>query len=83
MLCQVKSQILKVLRIDIADDRCQRAPQSHVIFLLEELIIHLKLCGSQANLQQFHNGFGLQGRPFRESVIFMEFIADDFQGFIN
>jgi hypothetical protein len=48
---------------------------SHAMFLLEELI-HLKICDSQANLQQFHCGFGLQGRPFRQSVIIMGFIAD-------
>lgn len=28
-------------------------------------------------LQQFHNGFDLQDRPFRRSVIIMDFIADD------
>jgi hypothetical protein len=33
---------------------------SNAIFLLEKLI-HMKIC-SQTNLQQFHNGFGLQGR---------------------
>jgi hypothetical protein len=30
-----------------------------------------------------HNSFGLQGRPFHQSVIIMVFIADDLQGFID
>jgi hypothetical protein len=46
------------------------------IFLLEEHI-HLKICGFQTNLQQFHNGFSLQGKLFGHSVIVMEFITDD------
>jgi hypothetical protein len=46
-------------------------------------IIHLNMCGSQTNFQQFLNGFRLQGRPFCQSVIVMEFIADDLQGFID
>jgi hypothetical protein len=60
-----------------------RAPRSHVIFLLEELIVHLKLCGSQTNIQQFHNDFGLLGRTFRQNVIVMEFITNDLQGFVD
>jgi hypothetical protein len=27
--------------------------------------------------QQFHDGFDLQGRPFRQFVIVMELISDD------
>jgi hypothetical protein len=50
--------------------------------MLEEQI-RLKTCDSQTNLQQFHNGFGLQGRPFSHSVIIVEFITDDLQGFID
>jgi hypothetical protein len=49
---------------------------------LEELIMHLKECTSQTNPQQFYNGFGMQGRPFLQSDIVMEFIADGLQGFI-
>jgi hypothetical protein len=37
----------------------------------------LEKFGSQANLQQFHNGFSLQDRPFHQSVIVMEFITED------
>jgi hypothetical protein len=50
---------------------------------LEELIILLELCGSKKNLQHFHNGFGLQGRPFHQSVIIMEFTTDDLHGIID
>jgi hypothetical protein len=46
----------------------------------EKLTINLKICGSQTNLQQFSNGFGLQGRPFHQSFMAMEFITDDLQG---
>jgi hypothetical protein len=31
--------------------------------LLEELTIHLKICGSQTNFQQFRDGFDLQDSP--------------------
>jgi hypothetical protein len=50
---------------------------------LEELIILLKICDSKTTLLQFRNGFGLQGRLFHQSVIVMEFIVDDLQGFID
>jgi hypothetical protein len=43
---------------------------------LEELIVHLKTYGSQTNLLQFHDGFDLQERPFRQCVIVMELISD-------
>jgi hypothetical protein len=32
---------------------------------LEELIVHLKICSSQTNLQQFHDDFHLQDKPLR------------------
>jgi hypothetical protein len=51
--------------------------------LLEEFFIHLEECGSQTNLQHYHHGSGLQGRPFHQSVIIMEFIADGLQSFID
>jgi hypothetical protein len=54
-----------------------RGAHNHAIFLLEEVIIHLKICGSQTNLQQFHNGFSLQGRPFHHSVIVVEFVEQE------
>jgi hypothetical protein len=41
------------------------------MFLLEELIIHLKICGSETDFQQFHDGFDLQDRLFRQCVIVM------------
>jgi hypothetical protein len=47
---------------------------------LEELVIYLKLCGSQANLQQIPDGFALQDRPFRQCVIVVELISDDLWG---
>jgi hypothetical protein len=46
-------------------------------FLLEELVVHLKICGSQSNFQQFHDGFDLQDRPFRQCVIVIELGSDD------
>jgi hypothetical protein len=45
--------------------------------------VYLKIYGSQTNLQHLHIGFWLQGRPFHWSVIIMEFIAVDSQGFID
>jgi hypothetical protein len=43
----------------------------------------VKICGSHTNLQQFYNGFGLQGKPLRQSVIVVEFITEDLQCFID
>jgi hypothetical protein len=54
-----------------------RASHSHAIFLLEEVIIHLKICGSQTNFQQFHDGFNVQDRPFHQCVITLELASDD------
>jgi hypothetical protein len=51
--------------------------------VLQELIILLKICDSETNLQKFHNGFDLQGKPFLQSFIVMEFITDDLQDFID
>jgi hypothetical protein len=50
---------------------------------LEELIVHPKICGSQTNFQQFHDGLNLQDRPFGQSVIVMEIISDDLYGFVD
>jgi hypothetical protein len=47
------------------------------IFLLEELIVNLKICGSQTNFQQFHDGFNLRDRLFCQCVIIMELISGD------
>jgi hypothetical protein len=38
MLCRVMSQILELLQVDVGNEG-DRAPHSHAIFLLEELII--------------------------------------------
>jgi hypothetical protein len=38
----------------------KRSPHCHASLLLQEVIIHLKICGSQSNFQQLNNGFGLQ-----------------------
>jgi hypothetical protein len=72
-----------MFHVNIANGRLKRTPHSHALFLLEELIIHFNVCGSQTNFQRFHNCVKLQGTPFHESVIVMEFIADDMQGFID
>jgi hypothetical protein len=50
---------------------------------LEELVVHLKICGSQANLQQLHGDFDLQDGPFRQCVIVKELISDDLWGFVD
>jgi hypothetical protein len=42
----------------------ERASHRHAIFLLEELIVRLKIHGSQANFQQFHDGLDLLDSPF-------------------
>jgi hypothetical protein len=34
-------------------------------------------------LPEYHNGSGLQGRPFHQSIIIVELITDDFQGVID
>jgi hypothetical protein len=44
---------------------------------LEELFVHLKICGSEAKLQQLHDGFDLQDRPSRQCVIVVELVSDD------
>jgi hypothetical protein len=43
---------------------------------LEELIVHLKIYGSQIKLQQLHDGFYLQDTLSRQCVIVMELISD-------
>jgi hypothetical protein len=42
----------------------------------------MKICGSQANLQQLHDGFDLQDRPFRRCDIVIALISYDLQGFV-
>jgi hypothetical protein len=71
----VKSHFLKMVHEDVAN--YWEPFHSHVIFLLEEIIIHLKVGGSQTNLQQFHEGFNLQNGLFCRCVITVEFISDD------
>jgi hypothetical protein len=77
MLCLVKSHFLKILHVDDANDVRYRAPHSHAICLLEKPIMCLKICGFQTNPQQFNDGSVLQGRPFCQCAIVMEFITDD------
>jgi hypothetical protein len=57
-----------------------RGPHSHIILLLEELIVHLILavCGSQTNLQQLHDGVHMKDRS--ASVIVMEPVTDNLHG---
>jgi hypothetical protein len=50
---------------------------------LEEYVLHLKICGSQANFQRLPDGFDLQGIPFHQCVIVVELIYDDLQVFID
>jgi hypothetical protein len=50
---------------------------------LEELVIPLKIGGSQASIQQFHNDFDPQDRPFRQCVILMDLISDNLYGFVD
>jgi hypothetical protein len=50
---------------------------------LEELIVLLKVSGSQTNFQQLHDGFDLQERLFRQCVIVWELISDDLFGFVD
>jgi hypothetical protein len=50
---------------------------------LEELAVHLKRYGSQANPRQLHDGFNLQSRPLRQCVIVVELISDELQGFVD
>jgi hypothetical protein len=52
-------------------------PIAIVFFLLNEFIIHLKICGCPANLQQFHDGFDWQGRSFLQRFIILKLISDD------
>jgi hypothetical protein len=82
MLCRVESLFLKMFHVVVTNDGSQRASLSHNIFLLEELV-HLKIYGSHANLQQLRNGFELLDRPFRQCVIVLELISDDLSGFVN
>jgi hypothetical protein len=46
--------------------------------LFVEKLVHLKICGSQANLQQLHDAFDVQDRRFRQCVIVVELVSDDF-----
>jgi hypothetical protein len=40
-------------------------------FCLEEFVVHLQMFGSQANLQQLHNGSDLQNTPLLQCFIFV------------
>jgi hypothetical protein len=62
---------------DVANDGVERISNRHAIFLLEELVVNLKIRDSQADLQQFHDGFDLQDREFRQFIIVVELIFDD------
>jgi hypothetical protein len=53
------------------------------VFLLEELTVHLKICGHHTIFQQFHDGFDLQDRMFRLCVIVMKRISDYLHGFVE
>jgi hypothetical protein len=77
MVCVVPIQKLfsQILQVDIINDG---ASSFHVIFLLEELIVYLKIYGSQINFQQFHDGSDLQDRQFCKCVIIVELISTDF-----
>jgi hypothetical protein len=44
---------------------------------LEELVVYLKICGSQANLQQLYDGFDLQDRTLGQFAIVFELLSDD------
>jgi hypothetical protein len=46
---RVKSNCLKMLYVDVTNERWQRASHSHAIFLLQVPIVHLKIYGSQTN----------------------------------
>jgi hypothetical protein len=48
---RLECQFLKVLHIVVTDHRGQSVYHSHAIFLLEELVIHLKIGSFQANFQ--------------------------------
>jgi hypothetical protein len=50
--------------------------------LLEELIVHLKNMWF-SNIQQFHDGFDLQDKPFRQCVTVTKLISDYLYGFID
>jgi hypothetical protein len=50
---------------------------------LEELVVHLKIYCSQANLQQLHDGFDLQDGLFFQCIIVVELISDDLQSFVD
>jgi hypothetical protein len=66
-----------MLHEDVANDGGERISHSHAIFLLEELVVNLKIRGSQADLHEFHECFDLQDRSFCQCVIDAELIFDD------
>jgi hypothetical protein len=59
---------------DVANDGREKISHRHAISLLEELVLYLKIGGSQADFQQLHDGFDLQDRPFRQCDIVVELI---------
>ncbi|XP_023710176.1 uncharacterized protein LOC111865964 [Cryptotermes secundus] len=62
-----------MLHEDVANNGRERISHSHAIFLLEELVVNLKIGGSQTDFQQLHDGFDLQDRLFRHCDIVVDF----------
>jgi hypothetical protein len=52
------------------------------IFSVEGLA-HLKICGSQANLQQLHDSFNLQQGLLRQRITVVDLTSDDLQGIVD
>jgi hypothetical protein len=67
-LCYAElSQLLKMFHVNI--DGGWRAVHSDALFLLDGLIIHLKICDPETNLQQFYDGFDLQGECISDYLL--------------
>jgi hypothetical protein len=73
--------VFKILHIHVPNDGWQRASHIHANFLLDEFILHGKICCSQTSLKQFHDGFNLQ--EFLRCVTGTELMSNDMQGFAD
>jgi hypothetical protein len=67
-LCRVNIHFLKIPDVDVVIESIHLS--------IGGTYSILKVSGLQAHLQQFRDGFDLQGRPLRQLVTGMEFISD-------
>jgi hypothetical protein len=60
----VQGQLFKMLYVDVTNIWRQAAAHCQTFFVLVNTLYHLKICGSQTDFQQFHDGLNWQCEMF-------------------